>query len=212
MFDIEYKGGNTVVLTSKKITLIADPRTSIVGGKDQKTADKVELGTEARFLLNSPDARLVIDGPGEYEVGDFTIRGIAATRHIDTLDQEQLATIYRVECGDVRTAIIGNIDPNLSDEQLEQLGVIDILIIPVGGGGYTLDAVNASVLVSRVEPKVVIPVHYEDATLRYEVPQDSLEQFTKEFSATLEETPKYRVKSAATLPMVLTLVDVTRTA
>lgn len=212
MFDIEYKGGNTVVIASKKTTLVVDPRTSVVGGKDQKTTDKVEVGTEARFLLNNADARLVIDGPGEYEVGDFTVRGIAAMRHIDASDQEQLATIYRIECGDVRVAVLGNVDLSLSDEQLEQLGVIDILVVPVGGGGYTLDATNAATLVGRVEPKVVVPVHYADPALHYEVPQDSLEHFTKEMSGPLESSPKYKVKSASALPTALTIIHLTRTA
>lgn len=212
MFDIEYKGGNTVVITSKKTTLCVDPRTSLVGGKDLKTTDKVELGSEERFLVRAADARLVVEGPGEYEVGDFTIRGVSATRHIDTPDQEQLATVYRVECGDVRVAIVGNVDPNLSDDQLEQLGIIDILIVPVGGGGYTLDAANAAALIGRIEPKVVIPVHYDEPGLRYEVPQESLEQFTKEVSAPVEETAKYKVKSASALPAALTIVHLTRTA
>jgi hypothetical protein len=210
MFDIEYKGGNTIVITSKKIVLDIDPRTSIVGGKDQKTNGNVELGTETRFLLNNDDARLVIDGPGEYEVGDFTIRGIAATRHIDTPEQELLATVYRLECGDVRLGIIGNVDPSLSDDQLEQLGVIDILIIPVGGGGYTLDATNAAMLIGRIEPKVVIPVHYSDSVLHYEVPQESLESFIKEVSAPTEESSKYKVKSASALPAALTVVCLDR--
>jgi L-ascorbate metabolism protein UlaG (beta-lactamase superfamily) len=212
MFEMEYKGGNSVTLTSKKVTLCIDPRTSLVGGKDQKTVDKVEVGTEARFLVNDSDARLVVDGPGEYEVGDFTIRGVSATRHIDTPDQEQLATIYRIECGDVRVAVIGNIDANVSDEQLEQVGVIDVLVIPVGGGGYTLDAVNAASLVGRIEPKVVVPVHYADSTLRYEVPQDSLDHFLKEISAPVEETAKYKIKSASAIPASLTIVHLTRTA
>lgn len=212
MFDIEYKGGNTVVFSTKKLTLVTDPRTSLVGGRDQKTAEKVELGTESRFLINSNDARLVIDGPGEYEVGDFTIRGIAATRHIDTPDQEKLATVYRIECGDVRIAVIGNIDPRLSDDQLEQLGVVDILVVPVGGGGYTLDAVNAATLAGRIEPKVIIPVHYSDPDLHYEVPQDTLDLFTKEVSALVEETPKYKIKSGLALPAALTIVHLIRTA
>ena len=211
MFEIEYKGGNTVVITSKKISICADPHTSVVGLKDQKTADRVELGTETRFLNNSSDARLVVDGPGDYEVGDFTIHGVAATRHIDTPDQEMLATLYRIECGDVRIALIGNVDPHFSDEQLEQLGVIDMLILPVGGGGYTLDATNAMAVISLVEPKVVIPIHYEEPGVHYEVPQESLDLFIKQLSAPLEETPKYKVKSLAALPVVLTVVQVKRT-
>jgi len=212
MFDIEYKGGNTITIASKKITLCIDPRASLVGAKDQSTTDKVELGTEARFLMDNPAARLLIEGPGEYEVGDFTIRGVATTRHIDTPTDEQLATIYRIECGDVRVGVLGNIDPNLADDQLEQLGVIDILIIPVGGGGYTLDAKNATALISQIEPKVVIPVHYSETGLHYEVPQESLEVFTKELSLQVEETSKFKVKSVVTLPVVPTIVHLTRTA
>ncbi|MEO5948852.1 MAG: MBL fold metallo-hydrolase [Candidatus Saccharimonas sp.] len=212
MFDIEYKGGNTITITSKKITLCIDPRTSIVGAKDLNTTDKVELGTEARFLMDNPAARLLIEGPGEYEVGDFTIRGVATTRHIDTPSDEQLATMYRVECGDVRVGILGNVDPNLSDDQLEQLGVIDVLIIPVGGGGYTLDATNATHLISQIEPKAIIPVHYAEAGLHYEVPQEPFEVFTKELSMPVEETAKFKVKSAATLPIVPTIIHLTRTA
>ena len=211
MFDIEYKGGNTVTITSKKITLCVDPRTSIVGGKDQNTTEKVELGTEARFLMDNPAARLLIEGPGEYEVGDFTIRGVATTRHIDTPADEQLATVYRIECGDVRVGVLGNVDPDLSEDQLEQLGVIDVLIIPVGGGGYTLDATNATLLISRIEPKVIVPIHYADTGLRYEVPQESFDVFTKELSLPIEETPKFKIKSASTLPVVPTIIHLTRT-
>lgn len=212
MFDIEYKGGNAVVITSKKISICADPRTSVIGIKDQKTAERVELGTETRFLNNSPDARLVVDGPGDYEVGDFTIHGVAATRHIDTPEQEKLATLYRIECGDVRIALIGNVDPHFTDEQLEQLGVIDMLIIPVGGGGYTLDATNAMAVISQIEPKVIIPVHYDEPGVHYEVPQESLDVFTKQLGAPVEETPKYKVKSLASLPIVLTVIQIKKTA
>ena len=133
MLDIEYKGGNTVIIATKKTTLAVDPKLSLLGLKDAKTKDAVELATEERFAVANPEARLIIDQPGEYEVGDYTIRGIAATRHIDTPESEQLSTVYRIECGDIRVAVIGNIAPELTDAQLEALGVIDIVIIPVGG-------------------------------------------------------------------------------
>lgn len=210
MFELEYKGGNGVVLTSKKATLIFDPKLSLVGLKDIKTKDAVVIATESRFVSGKDDASVVLDGPGEYEVADFTIRGIAATRHVDTPEQEKLATLYRVECGDVRVGILGNIDPKLTEEQYEALGVIDILVIPVGGGGYTLDATSAATIVRSAEPKIVVPVHYAGSGLTYEVPQDSLEVFIKELGAPVEQTPKLKVKSAATLPQTLTVLEVTR--
>lgn len=210
MFELEYKGGNTVILSTKKSTIVVDPKLSIVGLKDIKTKDEVELVTEDRFAVQNPDARIVLDSPGEYEVGDFTIKGAAALRHIDTENDEKMSTIYRIECGDIRIAVLGNIAGSVTDEQYESIGVVDILILPVGGNGYTLDATSAAAIVRQVEPKIVVPVHYADPGLRYEVPQDTLETFTKELGAPVESVPKLKLKSAAALPEALTIMVVTR--
>lgn len=210
MFDIEYKGGNTVVIATKKSTAVFDPKLSLVGLKDLAVKDAVEIATESRFALNSPAAKLHIEGPGEYEVGDFSIRATAAIRHIDTSDAKPLSTMYRVEIGDVRLAVLGNIESKLTEDQLESLGVIDLLILPVGGGGYTLDATSAAAMVRQIGPKAVIPVHYADSALQYEVAQDTLEVFTKELAAPVEIVSKYKVKSAASIPQVLTVIELTR--
>lgn len=209
MLDIEYKGANGIILATKNTTVIADPKISVAGLKDIKTADEVELATESRFLV-SKAAKLIIDRPGEYEIGDFSIHGIAASRHIDTTDEKD-ATIYRLEAGDMRVALLGNIAPKLNEEQLEALGVIDILIIPVGGNGYTLDATSAAALVRQIDPKVVIPIHYADDAITYEVPQDSLETFTKELGAPVEPTTaKLKIKGSSSLPQSLTVLAVAR--
>lgn len=210
MFDVEFKGGNTVVFSSKKSTAVIDPKLSLVGLKDMKLKDVVEIATEPRFALKAQDAQLLVEGPGEYEVGDFSIRGMAAQRHIDTPDQEKLATIYRLETGDVRIGILGNIAPRLSDDQLEFLGVVDLLIVPVGGGGYTLDATSASAIVRQIDPKAVIPVHFADEALKFEVPQDSVDVFVKELGAPVEEHGKLKVKSAISLPQTLTVLHLAR--
>lgn len=210
MFDIEYKGGNTVVITTKKASAIIDPAMSAIGLKDVNVKDAVEIATEARFATQHPDARILIEGPGEYETADFSIKGVTAQRHIDTPDTEQLSTIYRIEVGEVRIGVLGNIAPKLSDDQLESLGVLDILILPVGGGGYTLDATSAALLVRQIDPKVVIPTHYGDGVLKYEVPQDTLDTFVKELGAPVEPVAKYKVKGISTLPLTLTVIEVTR--
>ena len=210
MFEIEYKGGNTVVISTKKAVIVADPKLSIAGLKDVVIKDAVEVATESRFALGSQDAKLLIEGPGEYGVADFDIHGIAAQRHLDTADQEMTSTMYRIEVGEVRIGLIGNIYENLSEDQLEALGILDILILPVGGNGYTLDATGAANLVRKIDPKVVIPIHYADKDLAYEVVQDPLEIFVKELGAAVESVPKYKIKSAAAMPPVLTIVEVTR--
>ncbi|MGO3702223.1 MAG: MBL fold metallo-hydrolase [Candidatus Saccharimonadales bacterium] len=212
MFDIECKGANAVIISTKNETVVLDPKLSVAGLKDLKVKDTVELATEERLAVRGAGEKLLIDGPGEYEVGNFSIKGIAAQRHIDTEKDEKLATIYRIEIEDVRIAVLGNVAPKLSDDQLEALGVVDILIVPVGGGGYTLDATSAVGVVRQVEPKAVIPVHFADKDMKYEVPQDTLETFNHELSAPVEITAKYKVKSAASLPETMTMIGITRTA
>jgi L-ascorbate metabolism protein UlaG (beta-lactamase superfamily) len=208
MFDIEYKGGNTVVIATKKATLVIDPKLSVVGLKDVVIKGDVEVATEARFAINSDDAKLLIEGPGEYGVADFDIKGIAAQRHLDA--EGLLSTMYRIEVGDVRIGVIGNIYEKLSDDQLEELGIIDILIIPIGGNGYTLDSTGAAHLIGKIDPKVVIPVHYSDKALNYEVVQDSLDQFVTELGAPVEAMAKYKVKGTASIPANLTVIELTR--
>lgn len=200
MFDIGYKGANCITINTKNSSLVLDPKLSLVGLKDASVKDKIEVVTEDRFKVEA-DQKIIFDYPGEYEVGDFSIKGVAARRHLDAPDEGMIATIYRIEVGDVRIAILGNIAAGLSDEQLEELGVIDILIIPVGGGGYTLGATDATQIARQVEAKVTIPIHYADSGLRYEVPQDSLDLFQKEMGVEVETIEgKYKLKTASALP------------
>ena len=211
MFDIEYKGGNGIVISTKKTTAVIDPKLSVIGLKDLKTKEVVEIATEARFAIGDDDAKIAIEGPGDYEIGDFSIHGVRAVRHLDTEADEPISTMYRIEIGDVRIAVIGNIAPKLHEDQQEELGIIDILIIPVGGGGYTLDATSATTVVRQIDPKVVIPVHYADGALKYEVSQDTIETFTKELAAPVEDAgSKYKVKSSSAIPPVLTVMTVAR--
>lgn len=210
MFEVEYKGANGVVISTKKASVVVDPKLSVAGLKDLSVKDAVEVATEERFALNSDDARLVIEGPGEYGVADFDIRGVAAQRHLDTENDPKRSTMYRIEAGDIRAAVIGNIYEKLDDDQLEELGIIDVLIVPVGGSGYTLDATGASTIIRQIEPKAVIPVHYADDAIKYEVPQSDFETFAKELGAPVEELPKLKLKSASALPPAMTIYKLAR--
>lgn len=210
MFEIEYKGANCVVISTKKASIVTDPKLSIVGLKDANVKDVIELATEARFALNSEDARLVIEGPGEYGVADFDIRGVAAQRHLDAESDPKVSTIYRVETTEIRAAVIGNIYEKLSEAQLEEIGIVDVVIIPVGGSGYTLDATGAATIVRQIDPKIVVPVHYDDSALKYEVPQSDVDVFVKELGAPVEEAAKLKLKNSGALPPALTVFKLAR--
>lgn len=211
MLDVEYKGANSIVISTKSQRLVIDPKVSLVGGTDIPTRDSIVLATESRFISDDGGAGesvITVEGPGEYEVGDISIRGVAAQRHIDT--ELGGTTMYTVVAGGIRVAILGNIASSLSEDQLEELGVVDLLVIPVGGGGYTLDSVDASKIVRQVEPKVVIPVHYHDDKLGYEVPQAPVDEFIKLFDTDGEDTMKYRIKTPQSLPEAMTVVKINR--
>jgi len=194
MFDIEYKGGNTIVITTKKTTLVFDPKASSVGLKDVIVKDSVELLTDQKNSVINDDAKLVISVPGEYGVGDVDVVGIAANGRSDS-DKTKSSVIYKLIIGEHRVVVFGNIDEKLNDIQLEKIGTVDILIIPVGNHGYTLDSIGASKIIKNIEPKIVIPIHYDDGASKYEVPQDKVDVFLKELDTTPEKTTKLKIKS-----------------
>lgn len=204
MFEIEYRGGNTVVISTKKIDVVIDPKRSVFGKKDVAIKDGVELGSEKRFLTNSSVYRVSLDGAGEYEVSDIQIKGIPAYRHLDDpRTATKVSTIYVLTIGEIRVVVLGNIAPTLTEEQLEEIGVIDILVVPVGGNGYTLDADAAVSVVKGIDPKIVVPVHYADSSLSYEVLQDSANGFIGELKAPVIEEPKLKIKAEQSIPPAL---------
>lgn len=211
--EIEYKGANCIEISANKAVAVIDPKLSLVGLKDYLPKGAIQIATSEEFAVKDASPKLTIDGPGEYEVSKVSVKGIPAGRHIDTDLDEHKATIYRVEAGGIRVGIIGHINAKLSDAQLEELGVLDILCIPVGGRGYTLDAHNAATMARQIGPKVVIPTHYADKDLNYEVPQDDLDLFKKELGASLSDVvSKLKLKSRGALPEAMSLIEITRTS
>jgi L-ascorbate metabolism protein UlaG (beta-lactamase superfamily) len=174
--EFQYYGGNCIKITTKNAVLVIDDTLKDLGLKSITKPDNVALLTT--IPASNPDARLVLTDPGEYEVSDISIFGIAARSHMDEAGQKS-ATIYKLMFDDTRVCILGHVYPDLTEDQLEEIGVVDILITPVGGNGYTLDGVGALSLIKKIEPKLVIPTHYDDPALKYEVPQQPLAEALK---------------------------------
>ncbi len=195
--EIQYYGGNCVRLSTKKANIIVDDNLAELGLRSVTKSDDVAIYTGVH---SDPvaDVRIIIDQPGEYEVGNISIQGVGARAHVD--EAGLASTIYKIVGDDIRVAIVGHVYPELSDVQLENLGMIDVLIIPVGGSGYTLDGVGALKLIRKIEPKIIIPTHYADKALKYEVPQASLTDALKELSMEPKDTvEKLKLKSGELL-------------
>lgn len=195
--EIEYKGANCIVIKTKNTTLAVDTALSVDGGKDVALKQGVYLATQPRLSQGETgETTLRFDGPGEYEVDNLSIRGVQTRVYSDSEADGNRATMYRIDNGDVRVGVLGHVATPLSEDQLEALGVVDILVVPVGGGGFTLDSHQAAQVVRQISPKLVIPTHYADKQLSYEVPQEALEPFLKELSSPHETLPKLKLKSA----------------
>ena len=207
--EVEYKGANSLVFKSGTTSLVVDPKLSLVGKKDIKVEGLIELVTNPIFAVTDAEPKITIEGPGEYEVSGISIRGVGANGYSK---DEAKVVIYRLDIGGFRVAVLGHIKSPLSDSQLEGLGVVDIVTIPVGGNNYTLNAHEAAAIVRQIDPKVVIPTHYKDEGLHYEVDQDDIDGFLKELGATQHDiTDKLKMKPGAVLPVVLTIIEIKRT-
>lgn len=205
--ELQYFGGNCVRITTKKATIVVDDNLAELGSKSVTKPDDIVLNTNPELVKGATGGRLVISQPGEYEVSNISIQGVAARAHIDEAGTTK-ATIFKVQADDIRMVIVGHIHPELTDDELESIGTVDVLIIPVGGSGYTLDPVGALKVIKGTDPKIIIPTHYDDKGLKYEVPQQELSVALKEMGMEVTETvPKLKLKGAD-LPEVTQLIVV----
>lgn len=206
--EIQYYGGNCIRLTTKEASIVVDDNLEALGLKSITKGDDIVLRTTFVDKQDKQDV-LTIAQPGEYEVSKVAIQGIPARAHMDE-EGKQTATIFKLTTPEVRLVIAGHIHPDLDEAQLEAIGTVDVLIVPVGGSGYTLDAIGALKIIKKIEPKIIIPVHYADSKLNYEVPQAELEAALKEMSMEVHETvPKLKLK-ATDLPEATQLIVLER--
>ena len=119
----------------------------------------------------------LIEGPGEYEIKEVFVQGISAF-HDDSQGKERgQTTIFTIEAEDLRVCHLGDLgQKELTSEQLEKIGEIDILMIPVGGN-YTISAKEAVKIMSQIEPKITLPMHYNLPKLKYKL--DGADKFLK---------------------------------
>jgi len=183
--DLQFYGANCVSVTYKGTRIVADDNLAEIGAKSVLKPEDVALFTMEHA---EPKAcKIALDQPGEYEVSDISIVGIAARAHMDEASQKS-ATMYKIVAGEFSVLITGHVHPDLPENIWEQIGIVDVMIVPVGGGGYTLDPIGALKLIKEIEPKLVIPTHYDDKALKFPVPQLGLAEALKELAMEPKET------------------------
>jgi len=140
----------------------------------------------------------LIDGPGEYEARGVFVQGIDSF-HDDKEGRERgKNTIYTIEAEDMKFCHLGDLgQKELTGEQLEKIGGIDVLMVPVGGI-YTISSSEAAKVIGQIEPKIVIPMHYKLPGLKFDL--DEVAKFLKAMGKnSIESQDKLTVK-ASSLP------------
>lgn len=119
----------------------------------------------------------LIQGPGEYEVKGVFIQGIPSFHDATEGKEKGQNTIYTIEAENIKFCHLGDLgQKQLTDEQVDKIGAVDILMIPVGGE-YTISSSEAAKIISQIEPRTVIPMHYAVPKLKTKL--DDVSKFLK---------------------------------
>lgn len=128
----------------------------------------------------------IIRGPGEYEIASTLIIGLATFHDKEDGRQKGKNTVYVIELDEVSVCHLGDLGHALSSQQVEEIGNVDVLLVPVGGGS-TLSAAMAAQVVRQIEPKAVVPMHYKTPVVTREM--DTVDRFIQEMGVK-DATPR----------------------
>lgn len=213
--DIAYLGHSSFRIHGKFVSLVTDPyAASFVGLKFPKVDAQIVTVSHNHDDHNKDmqvgGSPYIISGPGEYEVKGVSIFGISMY-HDDKQGAERGPnTVYVVNLDGIILCHLGDLGHKLSGETVGQIGAVDVLFVPVGGF-YTIDASTASEVVSNLEPKIVIPMHYKTEGLAPNFGEKlaPVDDFVKEIGMVPLETNKF-VVTQDTLPEEAQLVVLER--
>lgn len=203
--DIIYLGHSAFKISGKNGTVVTDPfDPEMVGLKFPSVkADLVTISHDHKDHNRSDlveGSRKVISGPGEYEVGGISIIGIGSY-HDDKKGVERgKNTMYVIEMDSLRIAHLGDLGHKLTEEAVNKLGDIDILMVPVGGV-FTIDAAGAVDVTRAIEPNIIIPMHYKmDGMNDSFTGLSPVDDFVKAIGTNKEELSQLKISQAGVNP------------
>jgi L-ascorbate metabolism protein UlaG (beta-lactamase superfamily) len=200
--NISWYGQSCFRIEAKEGSILIDPFSKEIGLKPPRIKDDLVLVSHQHYdHANTEDIgseTFLISNPGEYEKSGIYVQGIASYHDNNEGKDRGLNTIYIIKAEDLTVCHLGDFgEAVMSDKQLEAIGDADILMIPVGGK-YTINYKEAVEIVSQIEPKIVIPMHYKVKDLTIDI--EGAEKFVKELGLTPEKVDKFKI-TKKTLPM-----------
>ena len=190
------------------VSTLIDPFEESIGLRlPRKLEADVVLITHNHFDHNNVKAvsgqPFVASSPGEYDIKGIFIQGIPAFHDNVQGKERGRTTIYTIEAEEIKLCHLGDLgQKELTAEQLDKIGDVDILMLPIGGF-FTIDAQEAVKIMAQIEPKIIIPMHYRIPNLNIKL--DGLDKFLKivgvkkneplsKFSIKAKDLPKEEVK------------------
>jgi L-ascorbate metabolism protein UlaG (beta-lactamase superfamily) len=167
--EITWFGHSCFQLKGRNVTLITDPFSpqtdSPVGEASRLGKLPASIVTISHdhpghnYVVGVTGSPYVIRSPGEYEISDVLITGVASYHDNDHGKQRGRNTIYLIHMDDLVICHLGDLGHTLQEEQLEVVADADVLLVPIGGQ-HTINAAQAAEVISQVEPRIIIPMHY----------------------------------------------------
>jgi L-ascorbate metabolism protein UlaG (beta-lactamase superfamily) len=189
--ELTFVGLSCVRLRGRDVEVVVDPIPPGRSSRPPRVNPDIVVRTEGDgdlSLLRAAEGRpQEVSGPGEYELRGVSVVGVAAG---DT-------TIMRVEVDDVRVCALGRLRRQLAEHEIDALGHVDVLAVPVGGGD-ALEAQAAARLVNALEPAIVVPVRYAVAGLAGDY--DPVDRFAKEMGLAEGWAPQPKLNLTGSLP------------
>lgn len=150
----------------RDVTLVTDPYAP-EGGKKLPRGFAADIVTVSHdhprhnFIEAVGGEPFVIDGPGEYEIKEMYVSGVS-TFHDQVEGKEKgKNVIYYISIDGLHLLHLGDLNHPLEEKHMEEMHEIDVLFLPVGGGGDVLTAKQAAEVVGQIEPRIIIPMHYK---------------------------------------------------
>ena len=200
--EIAWHGYSCFRLTERNsASIVTDPFNKSIGlASPRLKADVVTISHDAPGHNNSDNVKgaRTITGPGEYEIGGAFITGVNTSSNKQEGDSEITPnTAYVIDYDSASVCHLGDMNAIPSQTQIEALGTVDVLLVPVGGG-KGLNAAQAAEIISLIEPSIVIPMHYRIGKVKVKL--DPLSRFLKEMGlGKVDSEPNLKV-SKSSLP------------
>jgi len=207
--EITWYGHSCFRLTERNYaTVVTDPFDSKSIGYDslRLKSDIVTVSHDAPGHSNTDAVKgvsHVIDGPGEFEIGGVFITGVqsdsasSGKKKDKNNESTPRNTVYVFDYDGITVAHLGDLNVTPTQSEIESLGTVNVVLIPVGGGGG-LNAAKAAEVISLIEPNLVIPMHYSTPASKLSL--DSLNKFIKEMGLSKPEAQPSLKVSRSSLP------------